>query len=156
MKENSLDPGNLDEIDVESEFGVDLTYNEAVDLAIQKFPTFWKTESAIRSENKPKQIIFVKELVSKISEGKISVTYRKYPKVGMYYVMENRFTQKSDSARLLIEFYRTDRVNPYELTDEEAMLAGIEGAAQIRALFEKWYGSPIPMLYRNWFRVRSG
>jgi hypothetical protein len=147
---------NLDELDVEAEFGEDLTYNEAVDLALQKFPTFWKTESALRSENKPKQIIFVKELVEKISDGRISVTYRKSPKVGMYYVMENRFRQKTDSARLLIEFYRTDRVNPYDLTDEEARLAGVEGATQIRTLFEKWYGNPIPTLYRNWFRVRSG
>ena len=52
MTENSLDPGNLDEIDVEAEFGTDLTYNEAVDLAVQKFPTFWKNESTTRTENK--------------------------------------------------------------------------------------------------------
>jgi len=155
MTENSLDPGNLDEIDIEAEFGTDLTFNEAVELALQKFPTLWKNESAVRSENKPKQIIFVKDLVQKISQGKISVTYRKSPKVGTYYVMENRFRQKSDSARLLIEFYRTDRVNPYDLSDEEAQLAGIERADEIRALFEKWYGKPIPMLYRNWFKVRD-
>ncbi|MDA4131419.1 MAG: hypothetical protein OK457_11665 [Thaumarchaeota archaeon] len=74
MKENSLDPGNLDELDVAAEFGADLTYNEAVDLAIQKFPTFWNTESALSPENKPKQIIFVRELVEKISDGKISIT----------------------------------------------------------------------------------
>jgi hypothetical protein len=155
MKENSLDPANLDEIDSETEFGADLTYNEAIDLALHKFPTFWKSESALRSENKPKQIIFVKDLVQKISQGKISVTYRKSPKVGTYYVMENRFRQKADSSRLLIEFYRTDRVNPYELTDEEAQLAGIDRADEIRMLFEKWYGRPIPMLYRNWFKVRN-
>ena len=155
MNENSLDPDNLDEIDIEAEFGTDLTYNEAIELALQKFPTFWKTESMIKTENKPKQIIFVKELVQKISEGKISVTYRKSPKTGMYYVIENRFRQKADSARLLIEFYRTDRVNPYELTDEEAQLAGIERADAIRSLFEKWYGKPIPTMYRNWFKVRD-
>jgi hypothetical protein len=104
-------------------------------------------------DSKPKQIIFVKELIEKISDGKVQVTYRKSPKVGMYYVIENRFKQKPESARLLIEFYRTDRVNPYELNDDEARLAGIESAHQIRTLFEKWYGSPIPGLFRNWFRV---
>ena len=82
MTENSLDQGNLDEIDIEAEFGTDLTYAEAVELAVQKFSTFWKTESLLRSENKPKQIIFVKDLVPRISQGKISVTYRKSPKVG--------------------------------------------------------------------------
>jgi len=91
--------------------------------------------------------------VEKISDGKVQVTYRKSPKVGLYYVIENRFRQKPDSAHLFIEFYRTDRVNPYELTDGEALLAGIDSARQIRNLFEKWYGSPIPILFRNWFRV---
>lgn len=74
----------------------------------------------------------------------------------MYYVIENRFRQKPDSAKILIEFYRMDRVNPYELTDEEAQLAGIATAGEIRTLFEKWYGTPIPGLFRNWFRVLDG
>jgi hypothetical protein len=87
MNENSFAPGNLDEIGVEAEFGADLTYSEAIEPALQKFPTFWKNESTTKSENKPKQIIFVNELIQKISEGKVSVANRKSPKVGMYYVM---------------------------------------------------------------------
>ncbi len=83
----------------------------------------------------------------------VQVTYRKSQKVGLYYVIDNRFKQKPETAKLLIEFYRTDRINPYELTDNEARLAGIETAAEIRSLFEKWYGKPIPGLFRNWFRV---
>lgn len=71
----------------------------------------------------------------------------------MYYVVNNGFRQKSDSARLLIKFYRTDRVDPYDLSDDEARLAGIDSATKIRVLFEKWYGSAIPGLFRNWFRV---
>jgi len=67
----------------------------------------------------------------------------------MYYVIENRFRQKSDSAKLLIAFYRTDKINPYQLTDDEARLAGAETADEIRSLFEKWYGCPIPGLFRN-------
>jgi hypothetical protein len=97
-----------------------------VRLAIQKFPGIWKIDPDSLRDSKSKQIIFVKELLEKISDGKIQVTFRKSPKVGFYYVIENRFRQKADSARLLIEFYRTDRVNPYELTDDEALLAGLD------------------------------
>jgi len=153
IRENAISPENLDFIDVEAEFGTDLSLDEAIRLAIQKFPGIWKVDPESLRDSKPKQIIFVKELIEKISDGKVQVTYRKSPKVGMYYVIENRFKQKPESARLLIEFYRTDRVNPYELNDDEARLAGIETANQIRNLFEKWYGSPIPGLFRNWFRV---
>ncbi len=154
MKENSIDPDSLQKIDVAAEFGKDLSFSEAVGLAIQKFPTLWKSESMQTREGKPKQIIFVKELVQKIVDGRVQVTYRTSPKVGTYYVVDNRFKQKSESSRLLIEFYRTDRVNAYDLTDDEAQLAGVDTADDIRAMFEKWYGKPIPMLYRNWFKVR--
>ncbi|MGI0084539.1 MAG: hypothetical protein ACREBQ_05605, partial [Nitrososphaerales archaeon] len=88
-------------------------------------------------------------------DGKVLVTYRKSPTIGTYYVIENRFKQKADSSKLLIEFYRTDRIDPSKLTDEEAQLAGIDTADQIRALFEKWYGAPIPQLYQNWFKVKE-
>jgi hypothetical protein len=155
MQENCIESDSLGKIDIDAEFGKDLTFNEAVGLAIQKFPTLWKSESIQARDGKPKQIIFVKELVQKIADGRVQVTYRTSPKVGTYYVLDNRFKQKSESSRLLIEFYRTDRVNAYDLTDEEAQLAGIETADDIRALFEKWYGKPIPILYRNWFKVRS-
>jgi hypothetical protein len=153
LRENSLSPDNLDLIDVEAEVGTDLTFDEAIQLVIQKFPGLWKIDPESTRNSKPKQIIFVKELIEKIANGKVQVTYRKSPKVGMYYVIENRFRQKSDSARLLIEFYQTDKVNAYDLTDDEARLAGIDTAGEIRSLFEKWYGSPIPSLFRNWFRV---
>jgi len=152
LKDNSLSPGNLDLIDINAEFGTDLTFDEAVQLAVQKFPGIWKSNNSSR-DSKPKQIIFVKELVDKISDGSVQVTYRKTAKIGMYYVIDNRFRQRADSAKLLIEFYRTDKVNAYELSDEEARLAGIQSADEIRTLFEKWYGSPIPELFRNWFRV---
>ncbi|HVB12038.1 MAG TPA: hypothetical protein VNE86_02820 [Nitrososphaerales archaeon] len=155
MRENCVEPDSLGKVDIDAEFGKDMSFNEAVGLAIQKFPTLWKSESIYSRESKPKQIVFVKDLVQKISDGKVQVTYRTSPKVGTYYVLANRFKQKSDSSRLLIEFYRTDRVNAYNLTDEEAQLAGVDTADNIRGLFEKWYGKPIPMLYRNWFKVCS-
>ncbi len=153
MRENTANADAIRKLDVEAEFGKDLTYNEAVGLAIQKFPTLWKSEAIKTKDTKPKQIVFVKELIQKIADGKIQVTYRTSPKVGTYYVLMNRFKQKSDSSRLLIEFYRTDKVSAYNLSDDEAQLAGVDTADDIRRMFEKWYGSPIPMLYRNWFRV---
>ena len=153
IKENSVSSENLDFIDVEAEFGTDLTFDEAVQLAIQMFPGIWKPDSTNSRDSKPKQIIFVKDLVEKISNGQVQVTYRKTPKIGLYYVIDNRFKQKSESAKLLIEFYRTDRINPYDLTDQEARLAGVETAGEIRSMFEKWYGKPIPEMFRNWFRV---
>ena len=155
MDRNCVSEDRLKEIDVEAEFGKDLSYNEAVELAINKFPTFWKVEYLKEYEQRPKQIIFVRDLVEKISAGTIQVTYRKSPKIGTYYVIENRFKQKANSSKLLIEFYQTDSVDAYKLTDEEARLAGIESADEIRELFERWYGTPIPPLYRNWFRVKE-
>ena len=153
IRDNSLSVENLDFIDVEAEFGSDLSFDEAVQLAIQKFPGLWKSDLSNSKDSKPKQIIFVKDLIEKISNGKVKVTYRKSPKIGLYYVIDNRFKQKPESYNLSIEFYRIDRINPYELTDDEARLAGIETADEIRSLFEKWYGKPIPLMFRNWFRV---
>ncbi|HZW57779.1 MAG TPA: ASCH domain-containing protein [Nitrososphaerales archaeon] len=132
-----------------------MSFNEAVELALHKFPTVWRSDSMTKYGEKPKQIIFVRELVEKIIAGKIQVTYRKTPKVGTYYVIENRFRQNSSSAKVLIEFYQTDKVDAYNLSDEEAQLAGVETADKIRELFQKWYGSPIPALYRNWFKVKE-
>jgi hypothetical protein len=155
MERNCVSPDRLDQIDFEAEFGKDLSYNEAVELALHKFPTFWRTDYMKEYEQRPKQIIFVRDLIGKISEGKIQVTYRKTPKIGTYYVIENRFKQKASSSKILIEFFQTDKVDPYKLSDEEARLAGIPTAKEIRELFEKWYGSPIPPLYRNWFRLKE-
>lgn len=155
MERNAIDPDSLSEIDVEAEFGKDLSYNEAIELAIHKFPTMWREEYLKEYGVKPKQIIFVKDLIDKIIRGRVHVTYRKSPKVGTYYIIENRFRQRAESAKLFIEFYRTDRVDAYELSDEEAQLAGVESADKIRSLFENWYGSPIPPLYRNWFKVKE-
>ena len=155
MKRNCVNEEQIAKIDLEAEFGKDLSYSEAIEVALHNFPSLWRPEYLQEYENKPKQIIFVRDIVGKIVEGKVQVTYRKSPKIGTYYVIENRFKQKADSSRLLIEFYRTDKVDASKLTDEEAQLAGVETADQIRSMFEKWYGSPIPPLYRNWFKVKE-
>ncbi|MHB8568061.1 MAG: hypothetical protein ACYC7D_08005 [Nitrososphaerales archaeon] len=154
-EKNCLDPEQLSKIDFDAEFGNDLSFHEAVDLALQKFPTMWKSDASSRNNGKPKQIIFVKDLVEKIIAGKVQVTYRKAPKIGTYYVIANRFKQTAEASRVLIEFYQTDKINAYELTDSEAQLAGVDNADTIRELFQKWYGSPIPILYRNWFKIKE-
>jgi len=155
MEKNCIDQSQLSKIDIEAEFDKDLSYNEAIELALHKFPTVWRTEISNSYGDKPKQIIFVKDLVGKIISGNVQVTYRKSPKMGTYYVIENRFKQKPESSKILIEFYQTDKIDPYKLNDEEAQLAGVDSADKIRELFAKWYGSPIPGLYRNWFRVKE-
>ncbi len=155
MDKNCLEKDQLASIDIEGEFGKDLSYNEAVETALHKFPTLWRSDTVKDFENRPKQIIFIKNLSEKIVEGEIQVTYRKSPKIGTYYVIENRFKQKPDSSRLLIEFYQTEKVDPYNLSDDEARLAGVPSAIEIRNMFEKWYGTPIPTLYRNWFHIKD-
>ncbi len=153
VEKNSIDPEQASKIDFHAEIGDDLSFQEAVELVQSKFPTLWRSAPVRMDSDKPKQIIFVKELVEKIVAGEVKVTYRKAPKIGTYYVIANRFKQHADASKILIEFYQTDKVNPYELTDEEAQLAGIETADKIRELFQRWYGSPLPTLYRNWFKV---
>jgi hypothetical protein len=91
MKKNCVSQDRLNDIDFEAEFGKDPTYNEAVEIAFHKLPTLWKAEYLKEYENKPKQIIFIRDLVQKMMEGKIRATYRKSPKIGTYYVIENRF-----------------------------------------------------------------
>jgi hypothetical protein len=156
MRKNCIDAERLNSIDLSAEFGKDLSYNEAIEFAVHKFPSLWSQEYLKEYDSRPKQIIFVKELVKKIGDGLIQVTYRKSPKIGTYYVIENRFKQNSSSAKLLIRFYQTEKVDAYKLNDDEAMLAGVESASKIRLMFEKWYGSPIPTLYRNWFKTVQG
>ena len=67
---------------------------------------FGDQRSRAADGDKPKQIIFVKDLVDKIISGKVQATYRKSPKMGTYYVIENRFKQKPESSKDL------DRVLP--------------------------------------------
>lgn len=45
MEKNCVDPAQLSKIDIMAEFDRDLSYNEAVELALHKFPShdveFW-------------------------------------------------------------------------------------------------------------------
>jgi len=155
VQDSLRDPDAFDKVDWTEEVDKTLTYNEAIELAMSRFPGLWKDDAQQEFYNRVKQIIFIKPLVGKILNGEAVVSYRRTPKLGYYYVKTNRF-RKEDEPRIILEFYRTERVDPYRLTDRDAGLAGIETVEDILALFRKWYGDPLPSLYRNWFRIVEG
>lgn len=154
VKESLADPDQFNKIDWATEIGSDLTYSEAIEMALYRFPTLWKSDALSEQTKRVKQIVFIKPLVERIGMGEIQVTYRKTPKFGIYYVVSNRFKPRTSDCPI-IDFYKTEKVNPYDLSDEEARLAGIDTAREIVNLFEKWYGKPAPALFRNWFMVRE-
>jgi hypothetical protein len=155
LSRNVADASVLRNLDLQEEFGRDLTYSEAIEMALYKYPTIWREGFLEGYRNKVKQIVFVKELFPALLDGDIKVTYRKTPKTGSYYVIQNRFARHRESSTIFIEFYKAEKVNPYELDDGAAQLAGVNTADEIRKLFAKWYGDPIPYLFRNWFKVKQ-
>jgi hypothetical protein len=99
-----------------------------------------------------RKIVFVKRLIEKLQKGEITVTYRTSPKSGRYRPSTSRF-KSGEVSELIIEFYKSEIVNPYDLRDEDAQKAGIETANELRTLLSGWYGDPIPKIFRNWFRI---
>ncbi|MEM4311318.1 MAG: hypothetical protein QXX95_02915 [Nitrososphaerales archaeon] len=152
IKENLKDEEQFERLDWLAEFDKTLNLNEAIELVLSNYPSLWKEEVLQCHYNKPKYIVFMRFLIEKMVRGEVKVSYRKTPKYGLYYVINSRFKPKGE---LIIEFYKTDKIDPNKLTDEEAQLAGIDSAEEIRALFKKWYGDPLPMMFRNWFRVKE-
>ncbi len=55
-KKNCIDPDLLKNIDFDAEFGKDLSYNEAIETALHKFPTVWRTEIMEDFESRPKRL----------------------------------------------------------------------------------------------------
>ena len=153
-KRNIADPDQYDKIDWDAEIGSDLTYSESIEMALYKFPTIWKSDTLESQTKHVKLIVFIKPLIVKIRQGEVQVTYRKSPKFGVYYVVDNRFKPRTSDSPI-IEFYKTEKANPYHLSNDEANLAGVDTSKEIITLFERWYGSPAPELFRNWFRVRE-
>jgi len=100
-----------------------------------------------------KRIFFIRSLVERLrSPEPPRVSYRKTRKQGRYRVFSGgRFHPKDEG--IIIEFYKTEEVDPRELTDEDARLAGIETAKELLGLFQKWYRGIPEKMYRNWFRV---
>jgi hypothetical protein len=155
MERNSVDKDRLNEIDIDAELRSDLSYSEAVELAIHKFPAMWREDFLRDYEQMPKQIIFVHDLVDRIIEVTCKLPIEKVRRCGHTILLKIDSSRNPIHQEFLIEFYQTDKVDPYKLSDEEAQLAGVESAQKIRELFEKWYGNRIPTLYRNWFKVKD-
>ncbi len=99
-----------------------------------------------------KRVIFTKPLLEKILTGAAKVTYRKTRMNGYYYISTNRFRPRTKDAPLIF-VYQTEELEPRNLTDEDAKLAGVDSTAELHRLFKTWYGDPLPKLYRNWFRL---
>lgn len=110
----------------------------------------------LQQPERAKEIIFLPWIISKILTGQVECTYRKTIKTGIYYTIPTRFARNGDpkrEPRCLLEFYRNETVDPNQLTDREAQLAGCDDAAHIKNLFKQWYGEPLPTMWRNWFRL---
>jgi hypothetical protein len=149
VKENLCEPDIFDKIDWDTLVDRSLSFEEAVDEIRRQLPSIWlDTEE---SGGRIKKIVFIKPLIDKIESGEVQVTYRNKPKTGIYYVVSNRF--KSEEPKVFIEFYKSEVVDVEKLTDEDARLAGVETADELRNLLYKWYGRGAT-IYRNWFRVK--
>jgi hypothetical protein len=95
-------------------------------------------------------------LIPKILAGEVQCTYRTVQLSSLYYVVNNRFLRNPE-IHCGIQVYRVEQVNPYTLTDEDAHLAGVESAIQLKLLLRRWYMNDwrhgTLTLFRNWFRT---
>ncbi|MEM4297744.1 MAG: hypothetical protein QW815_05190 [Nitrososphaerota archaeon] len=146
---NLNDPDIFDKIDWDEEVDKSLTFLEAKSEIKKKLQAIWQDKP---KQGRVKKIVFIKPIIDKIVAGEVCISYRKTRKLGLYYVVESRF-QRPCKPRAIVEFYRSEKVDPYGLKDEDAQLAGIECAQELLKKLRTWYGDPIPKLYRNWFRV---
>jgi hypothetical protein len=105
-----------------------------------------------KSAEQMKRVIFTKPLLEKILAGAAQVTYRKTRMNGYYYISTNRFKPRAKDAPVIF-VYQTEEIEPENLTDEDANLAGVDSISEMHRLFKKWYGDPLPRLHRNWFRL---
>ncbi|MEM3734849.1 MAG: ASCH domain-containing protein [Nitrososphaerales archaeon] len=150
LKENLCEPDIYDKIDWDALVDRSLSFEEAADEVRRLLPSIWI--DAEQGEKKIKKIVFIKPLIEKIRRGEIQVTYRNRMLSGIYYIASNRF--KEEKPKIFIEIYRSEEVDVNKLTDEEAQLAGIETAEELRSLLAKWYGGDAK-IYRNWFKVKQ-
>ncbi len=154
---NSAAPDAYSRIDWDTEIDSALSFNENINLLLEKFPEAWRETSVKEYYLHIKQIIFVTPLIEKMLRGEIQCTYRTTPKHGYYYVLHSRFTKTHlKNPVCIIEVYKTEPVDPRLLTDQEARYAGVDTGEDIRALFRRWYGELLPNpMWRNWFHLKE-
>jgi hypothetical protein len=100
-----------------------------------------------------KRIFFIKPLIEKLrSQTPPKVSYRKARSHGIYKAYSGgRFHPKDEG--ITVEFYKSEEVDPRNLTDHDAQLAGILTAKELLKLFKHWYGDVPAKMYRNWLRI---
>ncbi len=153
--QDSVQPDVCDKIDWDSEIDPTLSRNENINLLLEKFPEAFESAAIDSYYNRVKQIVFIPLLVEKILADKVHCTYRTTPKHGFYYVMHSRFIKAHlKTPRCVIEVEKTEQVNPYDLTEQDAAYAGLT-LKEILDWFRKWYGEPLPLMWRNWFKVKE-
>lgn len=146
---NLSDPDNYDKLDWRAEIDQDLTLDENKRIVKNLHPNLFKEPT----DQKTKKLVIVGHLIPRIKQGKVRCTYRKNQLSGLYYIVTNRFS--SQKPLLILEVLGGEKVDPYLLSDEDAQAAGIPSTRELLDLLGKWYGSLIPIIYRNWFIVKT-
>jgi acyl carrier protein len=132
------------------EFDPSLSTAELMDEAEKKFGLLMKKDEAVRV----RRLVVISSLIPKIPLGEKWATYRNRPlALGPYVVVCSRWGCRHN-PRCPQVFVEVTKVEPFELsgmTDEDAQLAGVESAEELKRMLVRWYGLN-PRIYRNWFR----
>lgn len=151
----SVIPDVFSRVDWDCEIDPCLSFNENVSLLLARFPEAFRVDAVDAYYNRVKQIVFISPLIEKILRGEIQCTYRTTPKHGYYYVIHSRFVKAHlKEPYCVIEVYKTEQIDPNNLTEEDARLAGLT-RSEILRWFHQWYGKNLPLMWRNWFNVRK-
>ena len=142
--------GDFDEGAALDEIDKTLSYSEAIDHITSKHPEWFRNQESIA---RVKQVVFIKSLIPLLITGEIRCTDRNRRLFGSYYIVTNRF--KRDEPSLVIEVTHNELIKPNKLKDEDARLAGISSAKELRKLLQKWYGKNYPIIFRNWLTVKQ-
>lgn len=141
--------GNFDEGAALDEIDKTLSYSEAIDHTTSKHPEWFRNQESVA---RVKQVVFIKSLIPLLITGEIRCTYRNRRLFGSYYIVTNRF--KRDEPSLVIEVTDNELIKPNKLKDEDARLAGVGSAKELRRLLKNWYGNN-QIIFRNWLTVKQ-
>lgn len=142
--------GDFDEGAALDEIDKTLSCSEAIDHITSRHPEWFRDRESIA---RVKQVVFIKSLIPLLITGEIRCTYRNRRLFGSYYIVTNRF--KRDEPSLVIEVTHNELIKPNKLKGEDARLAGIGSAKELRKLLQKWYGKNYPVIFRNWLTVKQ-
>lgn len=149
INKNLLDSDHYERISWQDEIDQDLTLDENKKLVRKLYPTLFDDHR----DQKIKKLVIVEHLIPKLKRGEVKCTYRRNRLSGLYYVVKDRFS--SPAPLLFIEALDVEKVDPHSLSNQDAQVAGIMSAKELLTLLEKWYGTSLPTIYRNWFTVKA-